>query len=313
MASMDNASSSTGNDDKSKKLRLHPLAISSICDHHTRVLLGGSKTPHNAPVIGLLFGIQNGLEISIVDASDALYHVDDNNNIHFMDDEILKKIDLWTAVFNTYELLGWYAFGSEMSPFFLDIHRNFISFHRKNFIEGSEKPLCSESPLFLLMNPSPESKSKQLPLQLFESEIYISNDSQEPSLVFIDIPFELETNQAERIAIDQVTKLTGTDSSSLEVQNQSSSTSLRKLDEKIKMLITTLEAMELNKIPVDHHLLRTAAKLNDFFSTVSPDNFDDEFVDNMIISYLGATTKTISELATLSEAYHTTFSENRYF
>jgi hypothetical protein len=124
----------------------------------------------------------------------------------------------------------------------------------------------------------------------------------------------LETNQAERIAIDQVTKLTGTDSvSTLEVQNQSSSTSLRKLDEKIKFLITTLEAMEQKKIPVDHHLLRTAAKLNDFFLTVSAEKFDDEFVDSMIVSYLGATTKTVSELATLSDLYQTTYSDNRQY
>jgi len=308
------SSSSTTNDEKTKKLKLHPLAISSVCDHHTRVMLGGSRISSTSPVIGLLFGIQNGLEISIVDASDALYDVDENNNIQFMEEEIKKKIELWTAVFNTYELLGWYTFGSEVSPIFLDIHKTMSAFHQKYFIEGNEKPLCSEVPLFLLMNSSPESKSKQLPLQVFETETYISNENQETSLVFMEIPFELETNQAERIAIDQVTKLIGTDSiSSLEVQNQSSSTSLRKLDEKIKILIATLEAMEQNKIPVDHHLLRTAAKLNDFFLTVRPGNFDDEFVDNMIISYLGATTKTTSELATLSDLYHTTFSDRGHY
>jgi len=302
---------SSSSDDKTKKLKLHPLAISSICDHYTRVMLGGSTISSTAPVIGLLFGIQSGLDISIIDASDALYNVDENNNIDFREADIKKKIELWTAVFNSYELLGWYTFGSDISPININIHKIMSNFHHRTFTEENEKPLCSEVPLFLLMNPSPESKSKQLPLRIYESEIYSSSENQEMP-IFIDIPFELETNQAERIAIDQVTKLTGTDSvSTLEVQNQSSSTSLRKLDEKIKILITTLEAMEQKKIPVDHHLLRTAAKLNDYFSTVSAERFDDEFVDSMIISYLGATTKTVSELSTLSDLFHTTFSDSR--
>ena len=184
--SKDKASSS--NDDKTKKLKLHPLAISSICDHYTRVMLGGSTISSKAPVIGLLFGIHYGLDISIVDASDALYDVDESNNIQFREEDIKKKIELWTAVFSTYELLGWYTFGSDISPMIIDIHKIMSSFHQRNFIEENEKPLCSQVPLFLLMNPSPESKSKQLPLKIFESEIYSSNENEEATPIFTDNP-----------------------------------------------------------------------------------------------------------------------------
>jgi hypothetical protein len=81
------------------------LAIASICDHYTRVAAGGSKMPSNSPVIGLLFGVQNGLDISIIDASDAIYEVV-GGVVVLNSVEIEKKKVLMTAVFTTYELLG---------------------------------------------------------------------------------------------------------------------------------------------------------------------------------------------------------------
>ena len=58
-------------------IRVHPLAIASICDHHTRVTQGGSIFQKDAPVVGLLFGTQKGLVVDIVDATDAIYTVQD--------------------------------------------------------------------------------------------------------------------------------------------------------------------------------------------------------------------------------------------
>ncbi len=37
----------------------------------TRVRVGGSKLISSAPVIGLLFGVQNGLTIEVMDESEA--------------------------------------------------------------------------------------------------------------------------------------------------------------------------------------------------------------------------------------------------
>lgn len=61
---------------------IHPLAISAICDHYTRVRAGGSTIPTNAPVMGLLFGTKPQGEkssASIFDATDVFYEVDAQN------------------------------------------------------------------------------------------------------------------------------------------------------------------------------------------------------------------------------------------
>ena len=39
-----------------RSIKIHPLGIIGISDHHTRVVTGGSVLPPNAPVVGLLFG-----------------------------------------------------------------------------------------------------------------------------------------------------------------------------------------------------------------------------------------------------------------
>ena len=39
-----------------RSIKIHPLAIIGISDHHTRVVTGGSALPKEAPVVGLLFG-----------------------------------------------------------------------------------------------------------------------------------------------------------------------------------------------------------------------------------------------------------------
>ena len=44
------------------------LALVAITDHHTRIVAGGSTLPPTAPCVGLLFGQQDGLKVTICDA-----------------------------------------------------------------------------------------------------------------------------------------------------------------------------------------------------------------------------------------------------
>jgi COP9 signalosome complex subunit 6 len=136
--------------------------------------------PSNSPVIGLLFGVQNGLDISIIDASDAIYEVV-GGVVVLNSVEIEKKKVLMTAVFTSYELLGWYTLtdGSQVLPVHMTIHRDMMAFN--------------EAPLFLLMNHSPQPDAKQLPLSIYEAEMHIIQDI--PTQIFVDIAFKLETAQ----------------------------------------------------------------------------------------------------------------------
>ena len=50
------ATAGGGGEVATRSIKIHPLAIIGISDHHTRVVSGGSALPPEAPVVGLLFG-----------------------------------------------------------------------------------------------------------------------------------------------------------------------------------------------------------------------------------------------------------------
>lgn len=277
------------------------LAIASICDHYTRVAAGGSRMASNSPVIGLLFGVQDGLDISIIDATDAIYDVV-GGVVILNSPEIEKKKRLFTAVFASYELLGWYTLtnGNQVLPVHMTIHRDMMAFN--------------EAPLFLLMNHAPDPDAKQLPLSIYEAEMHIIQDM--PTQIFVDIAFKLETAQAERVAVDQITKVIPTEGvSTLEVQNQSLITSLRILEKKITVITGLIKSMQDGTVPVDHSFLRRANKIYQQLPSVDSDNFQGQFlnelVDTLMMTYLSSSTKATSSLTDLTDTYSKVYGPSR--
>lgn len=57
--------------DLSPMCRAQQLTVITISDHHTRVSTGGGTQKAGGRVIGLLFGSQNGLDVSIYDAMEV--------------------------------------------------------------------------------------------------------------------------------------------------------------------------------------------------------------------------------------------------
>lgn len=283
-----------------KKIGLHPLAIASICDHYTRVSMGGTKFRPDDPVVGFLFGVQDGLDISIIDATEAVYEVGSEGNIVLNKVKTVEKRELWTKVFANHELLGWYTIGGvEAEAWCYAIQREMME--------------LNEAPLFLLMNKSPDANSKQLPLTVFELEANLAGEQ-----IFASITFHLETTQVERIAVDQITKAVPTDGvSTLEVQNMTMITSLRTLEEKIGVLVEALRVIQKHGNgqceTKDYEIIRRAAKICQQLPAIDSGkfhaSFNNEITDCMMVSYLGASTKTLSALTELSDIFSSVYAE----
>lgn len=283
-----------------RKVGIHALCIASICDHFTRVSCGGSKLSVDSPVIGLLFGIQNGQDVSIFDGTEAIY--DWNDGIVILNDiEINKKKSLWTAVFTSYELLGWYTVCENILPFHKEIHQSMRAFN--------------ESPLFVAMNPSPQADSKVLPLILFEMETHFVGDL--PTSELTSIPFKLDTAQAERLAVDEVVKSSPQDgASSLEIQNQAALTSLRTLMDLIDEVVVAMKDMDEGRYPLDLELTRRIFKLYNQLPTLDPVNFklnyDEHLTDCLMTTVLASTTKEFLTVQELSEAFSLAYGDRYY-
>ncbi|CAM9586202.1 unnamed protein product, partial [Choristocarpus tenellus] len=96
-----------------------------ISDHYTRVSAGGGTQGAGERIIGLLFGMQDGLDVSIFDAVEVECTVGGSNGgtVQLNNELIEKQKELYTAVYPTYEILGWYAVGTEVTAEDLIIQR----------------------------------------------------------------------------------------------------------------------------------------------------------------------------------------------
>jgi hypothetical protein len=270
------------------------LVIASTCDHYTRVSTGGSKLPEDAPVYGLLFGTNTDGYLSVCDSVDCNYTCTPDG-VEVIPGEFESKTKLWTAVFTTYSLIGWYSFGAALSPEHAKFHE-LVAAH-------------TPDPVFLFINPSAASDSDELPLNVYRYE----SDSRQ----LCDTPFRIETSEVEKVALDHITKSTPVPGqSAMEVQNQSSLTSLRILDGKVGVVVAALQAMRDGTLPVDHALLRRAAKICQALPPIDSSTFDKDFADEMtnslVISYLSAATKTVGQLNEVTDLYSSSYGEKGY-
>jgi len=278
--------------DGGRRVALHPLAIVGVSDHFTRVKVGGAKQSAESPILGLLFGKQDGLEVWISDALELVYAAS-GTGLATIDEAFLQKqTELFTAVYKDRELLGWYAVAKEASSGHVALHKEFLKYN--------------ESPLFLLMDPSPSTESKELPITIFEYELHMVNET--PTMLFVSIPFQLETLQAEQIAMEQVAKTSPADGeSALDAHIDNVDSSLKTLRHRVDCMVTYLELVEKSGTPVDYGLLRQIAALCDQLPALeSPDlahDFLSDYNDSLAVSFLATLTKSAAAVSELSDNF----------
>jgi hypothetical protein len=187
-----------------------------ISDHHTRVAVGGSHMATDAPVVGLLFGVQAGLEISILDAQEMEYSFSsakaaasgDNTfgggsaaeqSEHKASLEI--KIELHKKVFPTHEVVGWYR----VHPI-SDAATDTMDVQTSATVRGFLHESCS-NPMMLRMHPDVgagenTNSQQELPIRIFES-ITCVDAQQHCTTNFVPLEFEVNTGEPERIAVEK--------------------------------------------------------------------------------------------------------------
>lgn len=80
----------------SRNIHIHPLVTFNVADHYTRFCrqhspaVAASKTTH---VIGALFGIQKGLEVSILDSFELKYEVSDRKEVQIDKDFLSGRLN----------------------------------------------------------------------------------------------------------------------------------------------------------------------------------------------------------------------------
>ncbi|KAI8897742.1 maintenance of mitochondrial structure and function-domain-containing protein [Globomyces pollinis-pini] len=260
-------------------LKLHPLVILNISDHFVRFQ---SQQKNASLVIGSLMGIQNGRDIEIMNSFELpLTQTNDINIAYF-----IEKQEQYKQVFPTLDVLGWYGVGSAPSQHELKLHQQFFE--------------VNESPLFLQFDATQAvSKDLELPIGIYESFV----DTQTSQIEFTKMSYKIVSEEAERIAVEHVAH----SSTSSEKTNKLVShlngqyNAIKMLYSRILLLTQYMKDVQEGILPRDHDTIRKISSLCGRLPAIQGSEFDSEFnkdySDVVLISYLAMITKSTEELA----------------
>jgi COP9 signalosome complex subunit 6 len=281
------------------QIDLHPLVIINVSDHHTRVKVE-SNTPNAPPrVIGALLGIQNGRNIEVTNSFELVYDIVEGRII--VDSGYLKsKQEQFKKVFPLYDFLGWYSTGNQVSPSDIDVHKQFLE--------------INESPIYLLLDSvaAYSAATRDLPLTIFESELHVIEDK--PTMLFVKVPYRIQTGEAERIGVDHVARVTsygGSEESQLTSHLLGLHNAIKMLNLRVKVLHQFLDSTKKGAIPFDHNILRQIYGLCNLLPAIDTPAFKEDFIkeynDVLLVTYLAGITRGTSATNELVDKYNTAF------
>eukprot|EP00026_Physarum_polycephalum_P011878 Phypoly_transcript_12126.p1 GENE.Phypoly_transcript_12126~~Phypoly_transcript_12126.p1 ORF type:complete len:283 (+),score=52.41 Phypoly_transcript_12126:62-910(+) len=247
------------------QIDLHPLVIINISDHFTRAKVESNANPPPR-VIGALLGVQNGRNIEISNSFELVYHTLEGNIV--IDTDYMKsKQEQFKKVFPTNDFLGWYSTSNGVAVSDLAIHKQFLE--------------INESPIYLALDAAAafQQATKDLPITIFESELHVVQD--QPTMLFVKVPYRIQTGEAERIGVDHVARVTpagGAEGSQLTTHLMSLHNAVKMLNARVKTLHAFCAATNEGKIAPDHGILRQIASLCNVLPAIDTGVFSEDFL-----------------------------------
>ncbi|KAJ8296488.1 COP9 signalosome complex subunit 6 [Rhodotorula toruloides] len=206
-------------------------------------------------VVGALLGTQAGRDVEVMNSFEVVVNNEDGvlklDHAYFV-----TRRDQFRQVFPTFDFLGWYSVGQAPTPEDTALHKQFFEYN--------------ESPLFLQLNPSAPSSSssdapgaKDIPVAIYESVVEIVAD--EPQPVFVNTPYEIVTGEAERVAVEGVSKPEagneGGAHGNLLATLSTQRNALSMLQSRVSLIVQYLRACLAGKARKDSETLRMIASL----------------------------------------------------
>lgn len=138
-----------------------------------------------------------------------------------------------------------------------------------------------------------------LPIKLFESVIDLVNG--EATMLFVDIPYNLATEEAERIGLDHMARMIATNQSgdlatSLAAEHlRVQYSAVKMLRDRVRLILDFVKESQNGTVPWNHEILREAFNLCHRLPVISSNKFCEDFYnqcnDVALMTYLGMLTK----------------------
>ncbi|OGM50315.1 COP9 signalosome complex subunit 6 [Aspergillus bombycis] len=178
--------------DSGLHIQLHPLILLTISDHITR----HAARSQQGPILGALLGQQNGREITLEHAFECIVEEGPNGEPQLPNEWFNERVKQFKDVLKVpaLDIVGWWSTAPPSGPdaTHLPIHRQILQDY-------------NESAVFLAFHPSQvkgaSANGGKLPLTVYEN-----GEEQSLSIRFRELPYFVETGEAEMIGIDTVAR-----------------------------------------------------------------------------------------------------------
>lgn len=276
----------------SVSVSLHPLVIMNISEHWTRRRAQNGAAEQ---VIGALIGKQKGRNIEIMNSFELYFSIY-GGDIVIDRDYYNTKEEQFKQVFSDMDFLGWYTTGDAPDDSDIKIH----------------KQICeiNESPVFLKLNP--QARHSELPVAMYESVIDLVNG--EATMLFVELHYTLATEEAERIGVDHVARMSSNDAgeSSLVAEHLTAQHSaIKMLHSRVKLVLEYVRAVQSGKLPVNHDILRDAYSLSHRLPVLQTPKFTTDFYNQCndvgLMTYLGTITKGCNDINQFVNKFNTLY------
>jgi len=261
----------------SVSVALHPLVIMNISDHFTRIKAQEGLVPK---VYGALLGKQNGRSLELCNSFE-LQHTANEDNICIDMDYFRNKEEQFRQVFSDLDFLGWYTVGTSIAT--------------EQDIK-IQKQLIAVNEGCLLFKLDPSSKSSNLPITIFESMIDIIDG--QPRMLFIKVQYTLVTEEAERIGVDHVARLSSAGHSEVSQVSEYmlvQQSAIKMLSTRIDIILQYVKAVKAGEISLDQNIMRQCLSLCQRLPVLNTQQFKDDFnfqcSDVTLMSFLATITK----------------------
>ncbi|EPS34767.1 hypothetical protein PDE_09731 [Penicillium oxalicum 114-2] len=198
--------------DSGLHIQLHPLVLLTISDQITR----HAARQQQGLLVGALLGQQNGQEITLEHVFECPVTLGGNGEALLPSSWFEERLKQFKDVHKDpqLELVGWWSTTSSSGPdhSLLPIHRQILQDH-------------NDSAVFLAFHPSQiqsSTHSTKLPLTIYETvlegdnvpdaakDMQIDGEEMGSNIRFRELPYSVETEEAEMIGVDTIAQTAGT-------------------------------------------------------------------------------------------------------
>jgi COP9 signalosome complex subunit 6 len=279
-------------------VHLHPLVLINMSDH---VVRARSSDTGKERVLGALIGAQEGRRIDLHNSFELL--VEGEGDTRALDLEFFQqRLAQYLEVFPRYEFLGWYSTGK--TP-----HEGDKALHKK-----IQEVTANENPFALLldteaMDRDKSNQSEELPVKVYDSVTHITGG--DSSTTWTEVPYVIDTLEAERISVNHVAKsaTTATSGHSSDFTQHTSglSNSVAMVSKRLKELLEYMQEVKAGRAQKNHEVLRQMLSICQALKASHPEalqkQFSDEFNDAHLVVMLSSLTKTCAHTSDLLDKF----------